>query len=134
MIVRALAPNATAVAASLRVGGIAAAAAVNPVVAHFGALLQTRVRGNASGRPGPRAITGDYRRGIGLELDFGGGKASASVGTNKPQARRLEFGFHGTDSLGRSYAQPPYPHFGPAVDALSDAFVAGVRAAVEGAL
>ncbi|RSO40609.1 hypothetical protein DMH15_14715 [Streptomyces sp. WAC 06725] len=40
----------------------------------------------------------------------------AEVGTSAPQGRRLESGFVGADSLGRHYAQPPFPHLGPAVD------------------
>jgi len=38
-----------------------------------------------------------------------------------PYARRIEFGFHGTDVLGRKYNQPPYPYFYPGVrDAIAD--------------
>lgn len=134
VMTRVLVPNGPRVAGGLRVSGLAASQAVKPVVTHFGALLQTRVRGKASGRPGPRSISGDYRRGIALEFDFTGMSAVATVGTNKPQARRLEFGFHDTDSLGRQYAQPPYPHFGPAVDELEGPFTAAVTAAVRSAL
>lgn len=89
------------------------------IVRHYGQIYQTRVRAAASGRPGPRAVTGDYRRSITLEMasgpiEYGGGRGSvAIVGTNRPQARRLELGFTGVDSLGRHYAQPPYPHFEP---------------------
>lgn len=131
---RVLAPNATRVAAGLRASGVAAQAAVKPVVVHYGTLLQTRVKANASGRPGPRAPSGDYRRGIGLEFDFSGLTSRATVGTNAPQGRRLEWGFHGTDSLGRTYAQPPYPHFGPAVDALGGPFELAVSEAVGAAV
>src|SRR5688500_16885395 len=99
-------------------------AAITGAVRHHAQLMVTRVQANASGRPGPNAPTGDYRRswswepagGIhagrdaqgrftsgGLPGDF----AVAYVGTNKPQGRRLEFGFVGVDSLGRHYNQPP---------------------------
>lgn len=104
------------------------------LVRTYGALYQTRVRGRASGRPGPRAVTGDYRRSISLEMrSLPDGRSAAIVGTNRPQGPRLEFGFTGTDSLGRSYAQPPYPHFGPplqrTVDELSYALqLAALRA------
>jgi hypothetical protein len=40
------------------------------------------------------------------------------VGTDRAQANRLERGFVGTDSIGRTYDQPPYPHHGPAVDVI----------------
>jgi hypothetical protein len=33
-----------------------------------------------------------------------------------PYARRIELGFHGVDSIGRSYNQPPYPYFYKGVD------------------
>ena len=40
-----------------------------------------------------------------------------------PYARRIEGGFHGTDSLGRNYNQPPYPFFEPGVTEAVDAGV-----------
>jgi hypothetical protein len=79
---------------------------------HHAMLLETRIKAHASGRPGPRAPTGDYRRSW-TTRHYGG---ASTVATNKPQARRLEFGFQGPDRLGRVYNQPPYPHVGPAVD------------------
>lgn len=80
-------------------------------------LLETRVKANASGRPGPRARTGDYRRSISHRFYTGGdNELIGEVGTNKPQGRRLEFGFVGYDSLGRFYDQPPYSHFAPALE------------------
>lgn len=87
-------------------------------VRHHAMLLQTKIQGNASGRPGPRVITGDYRRSW-TTTHHG---AASTVGTNKPQARRLEYGFYGPDRLGRVYNQPPFPHVGPAVDAVTPAF------------
>lgn len=87
------------------------------VVRHFGQLYQTRVKARASGRPGPRVITGDYRRSIYFELTTVGASPAAIVGTNAPQGRRLEYGFVGVDSLGRHFNQPPYPHFEPPLEA-----------------
>lgn len=78
------------------------------------ALCETRTKARASGRPGPRVQTGDYRRSITRRVYRDGDSLIGEVGTNKPQARRLEYGFVGADSLGRVYNQPPYPHFGPA--------------------
>jgi hypothetical protein len=110
---------------------------IGPLTAKYGALLLTKVRANASGRPGPRAITGDYRRSWTLRLQSGAagervepGTVSAVVGTNRPQARRLEFGFVGVDALGRHYDQPPYPHAAPALDAVGPEFGAAVFALV----
>lgn len=99
-------------------------------VTKHGQLLQTRVMANASGRPGPNVVTGDYRRSITLRVFRNGGMAVAVVGTNKPQGRRLEFGFHGVDSLGRHYNQPPYPHFGPAMDVTEGPFIRELEALI----
>lgn len=41
----------------------------------------------------------------------------AVVATSAPQAARLEFGYHGTDTLGRSYMVDAQPHVRPAVAA-----------------
>lgn len=82
-----------------------------------GQLGLTLVRGNARGRPGPRRITGGYLRSMSVQsVDDGWG---AVVGTADPRARRLELGFHGVDSLGRRYNQPPYPHWRPAQERLA---------------
>lgn len=40
---------------------------------------------------------------------------STRVGSSMPYARRLEFGFVGTDSLGRQYHDPPRPWARPSV-------------------
>jgi hypothetical protein len=96
----------------------AAGARAMKIVRHHGMRLHAKVKANAQGRPGPRVQSGDYNRSIGLIVGIDGGSPIARVGTNRPQGRRLEKGFVGTDSLGRTYHQPPYPHFEPAVDAI----------------
>ncbi|MFB7446007.1 HK97 gp10 family phage protein [Streptomyces mirabilis] len=93
------------------------------VVRHYAMLLETQIKANASGRPGPNVITGDYRRSWTHEVYVTGDMVSGVVGTNKPQARRLEYGFVGVDSLGRVYDQPPYAHVGPAVQTVGPQFV-----------
>jgi len=94
-------------------------------------LLRAMIRGNASGRPGPNIITGRYWaswRTQEFPVPDGGG---ADVGTNEPQGKRLEFGFFDmTDSLGRHYFQPPYPHVEPAVNALSPQYQQAFRDAL----
>lgn len=106
-------------------------AAVAATVVREGAALQTRVRANASGRPGPRAQTGDYRRSISRQTTRSVGSVTVEVGTNSPQGRRLEFGFWGlTDSRGRLFHQPAYPHFGPASDGMEETFPAAITAAL----
>lgn len=101
---------------------------------HHGLLLQTKVKAYASkprsGPPGPRIQTGDYVRSISLNMGREAGSPVAVVGTNKPQGRRLEYGFVGPDSLGRVYNQPPYPHFRPALWEVRPLFAAAIAALV----
>jgi hypothetical protein len=89
--------------------------AIEAMMHHQGMLLLSRIRANASGRPGPNVVTGRYRASWQVVADRVPGGARVIVGTEAPQGRRLEFGFVGTDSLGRTYNQPPFPHVGPAV-------------------
>lgn len=116
-----------ATAAALTAGGVMAGARAMNLVRHWGVELHRQAQANASGRPGPRVITGNLRRSITLRTGVSGGTAWALVGTNAPQARRLELGFHGTDSRGRTYSQPPYPFLRPALDAIKPRFEAAAR-------
>lgn len=104
--------------------GVRAGARAFRIVSHHGLRLQARVKANAAGRPGPRIQTGDYNRSISLEVGVDAGAPTARVGTDKPQGRRLELGFRGTDRLGRTYNQPPFPHFGPGLDEIEPGFTA----------
>ena len=92
----------------------------NRTVQQQGRLLRAPIMENASGRPGPNVITGDYRGSWKTDpfpVPDGGG---VDVGTREPQGRRLEYGFMNMyDSLGRYYRQPPFPHVEPAVNELS---------------
>lgn len=97
---------------------------------HYGMLVQTQARANASGRPGPRAITGAYRRSITLRMKIAATVVEASIGSAAPQAARLELGFVGRDSLGRQYAQPPFIHLQPAVDRYADEYVRAIESKV----
>lgn len=40
------------------------------------------------------------------------------IGTGEPYGRRIELGYQGTDSAGRSYNQEPQPFIGPVDDEL----------------
>lgn len=90
------------------------------------------VKGKARGRPGPRAITGDFNRSIVGDYEAGDGVVFGQVGSNAAQAARLELGFNGVDVLGRRYNQPPYPYLGPSIPeveaAVTDEIVAAIRA------
>lgn len=101
---------------------------IEGVVKVYAQLLQTSVMAHASGRPGPNAPTGDYKRSITVEYEGSGAEYKATVGTNKPQGRRLEYGFVGRDSLGRNYNQPPYPHWLPAVTGIEPQFKTAIEA------
>lgn len=108
--------------------------AITKGIIHTGQLATARIRGNASGRPGPNVITGAYRNSWHTQtrgLPFG---AWCTIGTMAPQGRRLEFGFVGPDSLGRVYNQPPFPHAGPAVPYIAAILHAQMRLAVAEAL
>lgn len=89
--------------------------ALKATMHHEGMLLLMRIQANASGSPGPNIITGRYRSSWRIVADRVPGGARITIGTEAPQGRRLEFGFVGTDSLGRSFNQAPRPHVGPAV-------------------
>lgn len=105
--------------------------ATDSLVAHFGLIYQTRVKAAASGRPGPRVITGDYRRSINMELTRLPTGVAAVVGTSDVRARRLEFGYMNMrDSLGRVFHQPPYPHFEPPLAKTAQEFEEALSAAI----
>lgn len=119
--------NAAEVAADLAASGVRAGARSVTIVRHHTLLGQTRAKAHASGRPGPRMVTGDYNRSIGTAFALTANGYSGHYGTNKGQARRLENGFVGVDSIGRHYDQPAYPHFGPSYEETWPAFVAAIE-------
>ena len=101
-------------------------------VVHTAELGRGMIRGNASGRPGPNVITGKYRASwevVSRTIPYG---AECTIGTNAPQGRRLEFGFWDmTDSIGRHFYQPPFPHVGTAVPGIEMILREQMRDAVE---
>ncbi|OIJ97775.1 hypothetical protein BIV25_13285 [Streptomyces sp. MUSC 14] len=112
-----------ALAAALARLGPAARARTRTITRHHAMLLRVRIQRNASGRPGPNVITGQYRASWDVRMTTSGGQVTAEVFTDAPQARRLEYGFVGVDALGRYYRQPPYPHVEPAFRQTEPAFV-----------
>lgn len=124
--------NAAEIAAQLQGRAATVLPSAVSVVRHYAMLLETQIKANASGRPGPNAPTGDYRRSWTHEVHVAGDAVTAVVGTAKPQARRLEFGYVGTDSLGRVYDQPPYAHVGPAVETVGPQLVAALGRIADG--
>jgi hypothetical protein len=112
-----------ALAAALARMGPAARARTRTITRHHAMLLRVRIQRHASGRPGPRVITGQYRASWDVRMSTGGGQVTAKVYSDAPQARRLEYGFVGVDSLGRHYRQPPFPHVEPAFRQTQPGFI-----------
>ncbi|WP_399559472.1 HK97 gp10 family phage protein [Streptomyces chartreusis] len=104
----------------------------NRTVKQQARLARAMIRMNASGRPGPNIITGAYWDSWRIEpfaVPDGGG---AVIGTTKPQGRRLEYGFWDmTDSIGRHFFQPPFPHVDPAVTELSEDYERAFKDALD---
>ncbi|MER6086833.1 HK97 gp10 family phage protein [Streptomyces bluensis] len=122
-------PDATAfrdpvtLGAALARMGPAARARTRTITRHHAMLLRVRIQRNASGRPGPNVISGQYRASWDVRVRTRGGQVTAEVFSDAPQARRLEYGFVGVDRLGRHYRQPPFPHVEPAFRQTEPAFI-----------
>lgn len=127
--------NAGLVAADLVATGVKTGAKAYAVTQMYGNLLLANVRRRASlprtGSPGPRLITGDYVRSMNTRTSLSPAGPTATVGTAAPQGRRLELGYRGTDSRGRRYNQPPYPHWNPALDEVAPAFAAAIASIID---
>lgn len=70
--------------------------------------------------------TGTYRRSL---HPLSESPTEVRVGTDLVYARRLEYGFSGTDSLGRTYNQPPGGYARRAADTQRDAAIREIGAA-----
>lgn len=80
--------------------------------------FRDEVRRHAEGRPGPRKVTGGYWDSIQVVKERSGwflGTLHVQVVSDHPAAARLEKGYSDIDALGRSYNQPPFPHWDPAI-------------------
>lgn len=121
-----------ALSAALARMGPAVRARTRAITRHHGMLLRVRIQQNASGRPGPNVITGKYRASWQVKVRMDGGRVTATVSTDAPQQRRLEYGFVGVDRLGRHYRQSPYPHIEPAFRQTQPGFLAALRNGVLG--
>jgi len=129
--------GAQATIAAFRAGSRLLNSRMRRTVRFHTSALRTKVRANASGRTGieyndprggpsgeigPRVQTGDYRRSISAAFYSDSDGYTGEVFTSAPQGRRLELGFFGSDSLGRTFKQRAYPHFRPAFDAQEPLF------------
>lgn len=79
--------------------------------------VESAAKENATGRPGPNVISGRLRGSITWRLGVDAEGLYAEIGTNVEYGRRIELGFTGVDSLGRTYDQPAYPFLLPALEA-----------------
>jgi hypothetical protein len=127
--------NAGAVAANLEHAGVVATVRAAAVTRHYGMILLTTWRRNASlprtaprgpGMSGLRLFTGDYVRRLNLRTFNTPGAIVAEVGTDHPGGHRLEMGFVGIDSLGRQVHSPPYPTARPALAEVEQPFIAAI--------
>lgn len=108
---------------------VRAEAAAIEAVTTGGALIERNAKLNfegnhAKGEPHvggdkPNVVTGTLRRSIHSEpvQKIGLGSYQVKVGPSVLYGRRVELGFTGTDSLGRSFNQRAYPYFTPAFEA-----------------
>ncbi len=115
--------DARAAAAELLAAGTAMMAEAAEITRLSTGAAEQLVRENASGRPGPNIITGEYVATIHSIFYVIGPVAVGVVTSDAAQAERLENGFIGMDSAGRQYHQPAFPHFGPAADIIEPEYV-----------
>ncbi len=80
-------------------------------------LIEANAKQSMNG-PGPQVRTGTLRRSIGIVdvTSLGAGIFQARVAPTVIYGRRMELGFHGTDSLNRHYNQRAYPFLKPGLD------------------
>lgn len=88
------------------------------------------IKRHASGPAGFNLVTGAYVRSwTAQNATTSQMRPTWIVGTNAPQALRLENGFYGlTDRLGRLFFQPAFPHWAPSHGPAEEFFV---RRAIE---
>ena len=107
-----------------------APARINPVITHFGAVLEMAIIAHSSGRPGPEIDTGFMHESWRVRFELVGKYLEAIVESTAPYVNRLEYGFAGRDSLGRVFHQPPFPFIGPSVDLVTPMFVEAIGGVV----
>ena len=99
------------------------------------AIAAVRAAGNEYERDVKRlapVLTGQYRGSIHTIMTDWGGQPMALIGTDLPQAKRLEFGFWNmVDRLGRRFYQRARPHFRPALDLNLPKYIAIMKREVE---
>lgn len=84
--------------------------------------LEGEIKSRQGKPPAPNIVTTDYIGSWVHKVTQAGEIVEGIVGTEKPQGRRLEFGFVGPDRLGRVYHQQPRPHVAPSIEATTKAW------------
>ncbi len=108
--------NAGAVAGDFARGAALLGPKVAGIERHYRQLLLTAIQSRVPRETG--ALAASYH------VDEQG------VSSDHPAAHRREVGFHGRDSLGRLYNDPPRPAVGPAADAAEPKFVEALEAVI----
>lgn len=122
--------GATEVANELLAQSVRAPIRVRVAVGESANVLKSLVQERVSGAPGPRIITGRYKRSIYVQLRSMSTWYEAEVMTDEPYAHRLEYGFSGVDSRGRYQRSAPYPHWRPAAREIESHFISQIEEAV----
>jgi hypothetical protein len=112
--------------AKMRAATLGVPREVRRINQRYAVILGNSLTHHASGRPGPNVVTGAFRASMMVKVT---GFSIVAI-NNSPQARRLEYGFVGTDRLGRHYAQPPYPSVIPALLEVSPQWIAELQQVV----
>jgi hypothetical protein len=101
--------------AALRSWPNLARGASRAAVHETGEIMAAFIQAHAEGRPGPNIVSGNLRGGVLVDHNIGDedGWGALTVYDDVIYSRRIEYGFYGTDALGRTYNQPPYPFWGP---------------------
>jgi len=110
-----------AFSAELEAAGSSVGARAYSLVDHWAHIAEAAIAAKAPGTHYPSTIHADppvvTPEGI-----------VAVISTPRPDGWRREFGFHGTDSLGRHFSEPGHPHFVPGIDATEVPFLEAVEA------
>jgi len=75
-------------------------------------------------------LTGTLRRSIHVSDPDRGTEVVAYVGTDLEYARRLEYGFIGSDALGRVFNQTARPYFRPPLEQNKDRYIQIIKGAL----
>ncbi len=115
---------------------VAADVASREVVTKGGRVVEDATKAHMQGRPGPERRSGALMASVAVRnvKSVGPGAWSSETAPETPYARRIEFGFHGADRLGRFYSNDPLPFLRPGLDDSLPALAALHRAAFRAAL